>query len=218
MPLVSRLKRLLDVDADSGVIDEHLSRDAVLRPLIERFPGTRVPGCWDRFELGVRAILEQQGSVRVASEIAGRIAETFGARASDPPPFESALASRFPRPDELAHADLGEVGLAASPSRIVRGFAAAVASGALELDSLDEAAQAARALESLPGIERRTAHYFAMRAARDPDVFLETDLDVRRALASGGSLPRPRSVLAAARSWRPWRSYAVVYLWRSLAG
>jgi AraC family transcriptional regulator of adaptative response / DNA-3-methyladenine glycosylase II len=66
-------------------------------------------------------------------------------------------------------------------------------------------------LLDVPGIGPWTADYVLMRGLGDPDVFLDTDLGVRRALDRLAIGPD-----AAAR-WRPWRSYALHHLWEQLA-
>src|SRR5207247_1687615 len=70
--IVDRVRRMFDLFADPHAIRSHLERDKTLRPLIQRWPGTRVPGAWDPFELAVRAIVGQQVSVAGATTIAGR--------------------------------------------------------------------------------------------------------------------------------------------------
>ncbi len=78
------------------------------------------------------------------------------------------------------------------------------------------ALEVAAKLQELRGVGPWTASYVAMRALGDPDVFLATDLGVRRALERLGQPGDPRSAEALAERWRPWRSYAVQYLWASL--
>jgi AraC family transcriptional regulator of adaptative response / DNA-3-methyladenine glycosylase II len=71
------------------------------------------------------------------------------------------------------------------------------------------------ALLALPGIGPWTADYIALRALAHPDVFLPSDVGLRRALARLGVDDAELADLEAA--WRPWRSYAALYLWNSLA-
>ncbi len=218
MPLVGKLRHLFDLAADSATIDGVLARDPHLRDVVRRFPGTRVPGAWDRFELGVRAIVGQQVSVRAATTVAGRIAEKFGQPIRVRPPEGSTLGLLFPGPEVLAEADLSSVGMPRARAAAIRGFARAVADGGDELAGLPDAAALIERLTALPGIGPWTARYVAMRSLGDPDVFLESDLGVRHGIARGGSLPRPKEVLRLAEGWRPWRSYAVLYLWQSASG
>lgn len=76
--IVSRVRRLFDLGADIETIDQHLSRDPLLAPLVAQRPGLRAPGGWDGFELAVRAILGQQISVPAASRLAGQIVALYG--------------------------------------------------------------------------------------------------------------------------------------------
>jgi AraC family transcriptional regulator of adaptative response / DNA-3-methyladenine glycosylase II len=73
------------------------------------------------------------------------------------------------------------------------------------------------ALLALKGIGPWTVSYIAMRALRDPDAFLPTDLGVRRGLEALGLDGRPAAAAAVAERWRPYRSYAVVHLWGASA-
>jgi AraC family transcriptional regulator of adaptative response / DNA-3-methyladenine glycosylase II len=75
--LVARARRTFDLAADPIAIDEHLSKDKLLRPLLAKRPGPRVPGAWDPFEVAVRAIVGQQISVRAATMIMKRCFPTF---------------------------------------------------------------------------------------------------------------------------------------------
>jgi len=84
--ILVRLRNLFDLDARPDVIAGHLALHPLLAPSLKRSPGLRVPGTFDPFELGVRALLGQQVSVRGASTLAGRIAWRFGE------PIETPLA------------------------------------------------------------------------------------------------------------------------------
>jgi 3-methyladenine DNA glycosylase/8-oxoguanine DNA glycosylase len=71
-------------------------------------------------------------------------------------------------------------------------------------------------LVPVPGIGPWTAEYVALRGAGDPDAFPASDLGLRKALALGGPPVSERVLAARAESWRPWRGYAAMLLWRSL--
>ena len=85
------------------------------------------------------------------------------------------------------------------------------------LDAGTDRAALEEQLTALPGIGPWTAAYIAMRALGDPDVFLPSDLGVRRALERLGIPADPASAADRAKAWRPWRSYALHHLWASLA-
>ena len=201
--LVAAVRRLFDLDADPAVIDAVLARDRMLRPLVRRTRGLRVPGAVDPFEVAVRAVLGQQVSVAAATRLCGRLVETHGR----PVPGVGALGLThlFPSPATLAAADLTAVGLPRARAEAVRGLAEAVASGRLVLTAgrgLDDTVATLRALR---GFGEWTAHYVAMRACGERDAFCASDLGVRRALGPAGA--------SRAEAWRPWRAYGALHLW-----
>ncbi len=212
-PVLEGVRRLFDLDADSGLIDSRLAVDLFLRPLVRRLPGLRVPGGLDGFELAVRAVLGQQVSVRAATTLAGRLAGRLGepARAVHPG------LSRFSvTPDRLASdrpGALAALGLTRARAECLIALARAAAEGSLRLEPGGDGDVTLERLRALPGIGEWTAQYVAMRALRAPDAFPHTDLGLRKAL---GSLP-PRRILAESERWRPWRAYAAMHLWASLS-
>jgi AraC family transcriptional regulator of adaptative response / DNA-3-methyladenine glycosylase II len=202
--VVSRCRQLLDLDADPAAVTAALTTDEVLAPLVRARPGLRVPGCYDGFELAVRAVLGQQVSVRGASTLTGRVAARFGTELAEPGDGPVLV---FPGAAELAEADLSGLGLTTARQATLRALATAVASGGLALDRGADPEQAAARLLELPGIGPWTVSYILMRAIGDPDAFPGTDLGLRKALASLGCDAR------RAERWRPWRAYAAMYLW-----
>jgi AraC family transcriptional regulator, regulatory protein of adaptative response / DNA-3-methyladenine glycosylase II len=216
---VARVRRLFDADAQPDAVADVLRADPALAPLVERRPGLRVPGAYDGFELAVRAVLGQQVTVRGASTLAGRVV----ARAGTPMASRyGSLSHAFPEPAVLATAELAGLGMPASRTETLRALAAAVGGGSVSLDvSLDgapqDAARVKAALLALPGIGRWTAEYVALRALGDRDAFPASDLGLRRAATSLGLPDDERGLREHAERWRPWRGYAAVHLWTSLA-
>jgi AraC family transcriptional regulator of adaptative response / DNA-3-methyladenine glycosylase II len=211
-----RARRLFDLDADPRRVRTWLARDPLLAPLVARQPALRVPGAWDGFELAVRAVLGQQVSVRAATTFAGRLVRTCG-RALPAPRAAEGLTHHFPTPADLARADLTPVGLTTARQATLRALGAAVSDG-LRLEPGDSAAASLARLRGLPGIGDWTAQYVALRALGDPDALPEGDLSLRRALARDGRPLTAAALRAAAESWRPWRGYAALALWRHDAG
>jgi AraC family transcriptional regulator of adaptative response / DNA-3-methyladenine glycosylase II len=211
LPIVTRLRAIFDLATETSVIAQHFRRDLLLGPLVTKYPGLRVPGAWDGFELAVRAILGQQVSVAAASTLAGRIAGKFGERLSVPD--TGGLTTVFPTAGALAGVSL--TGLPGTRSRAIRSLAQAMASGAvsLSLSGTEEEASLA-SLARIRGIGEWTAQYIAMRALRQPDAFPVNDLVLLRTAGRG----RPLTAAALGRraeQWRPWRAYAALYLWRA---
>ncbi len=212
MRVVERVRRLFDLDADPETVDGFLLGCEPLSRLVSVRPGLRVPGAWDPFELGVRAILGQQVTVRGATTLAGRLVERLG-RAVDTGFPE--LTHLFPTPEVLADGDLAGIGIPGARAGALRNFARAVTDGSLRLEVTANLDEALAELTAVRGIGRWTAHYIAMRGLGERDAFPASDLGLRRALARNGTLPSEDEVLTGAEAWRPWRSYAAMHLWAS---
>lgn len=203
-PAVRRCRRLLDLDADPLAAADVLVSDKALGPLVRQAPGRRVPGTVDAAELAVRAVLGQQVSTAAARTLAARLADRYGSPFADP---GGTLTRCFPKPDAIAEAESEVLAMPASRARTVRALAVALAAGDLDLSPGCDRAAARRCLAAIPGIGGWTVELIAMRALGDPDAFPAADLGVRRGLAAVG-----RTAVDAA-DWRPWRAYAVQYLW-----
>ena len=210
--ILARIKAMLDTRADPAEIDGHLATDPLLAPLVALWPGTRVPGAFDGFECGVRTILGQQISVAAATTLAGRIAGRFGRGIVTPDPT---LNRAFPTPEvmtEATVADLMGLGLTNRRAETVRAFARVVADGRVRLEPGSDPDQVRAELLAVPGIGDWTAEYLLLRAVGWPDAFPGGDLGLIR--ASGLN---PAELRNRAEAWRPWRGYAAILLWRSLA-
>jgi AraC family transcriptional regulator, regulatory protein of adaptative response / DNA-3-methyladenine glycosylase II len=211
MQLAARVRALFDLDARPQVIAETLAGDRLLRPLLRARPGLRLPGCFDPFELMVRAVLGQQISVAAARTLAGRLARLGEARSDEPGP----LARLFPGAQQVAGASarqLASIGLTGARAQALLAAARAVAEDRLRLDAASPEETLAT-LARLPGFGPWTAQLVAMRALRWPDAFPAGDAGLRRALGGVSA----RDAERRAESWRPWRAYAAVHLWRSLS-
>jgi AraC family transcriptional regulator, regulatory protein of adaptative response / DNA-3-methyladenine glycosylase II len=210
---VQRSRTLLDLDSDPETVTEALGADHAIGALVRAAPGRRVAGHVDGHELAVRAVLGQQVSVAGATTLAGRLVAAYGEPLERP---AGAVTHLFPAADALADADPATLAMPDSRRRAVRGLAAALATGDVVLDAGADRDEARRRLLALPGIGPWTAAYVAMRALRDPDAFLPTDLGVRHALERLGEDGRPVAAERLAERWRPYRAYAVAHLWGSL--
>jgi AraC family transcriptional regulator of adaptative response / DNA-3-methyladenine glycosylase II len=210
--LLGRVRDLFDLNARPDVINKHLRKDGILNPLIKAHPGTRVPGAFNGFEMGLRAIIGQQITVKGATTIACRMVESFCERIVTP---FTELNYLTPSPAKIAKAGVDQLakhGIVRSRCRSIIALAQAHVSGDLSLDSgahHDPNATIER-LAELPGIGPWTAHYIAMRALRWPDAFPKEDIAVLNNL--GGVKAKQAEEMSQA--WRPWRSYAVLHLWK----
>ena len=209
--LLSRVRALFDLDARPDLIAKHLGKDARLAAAVKANPGLRVPGAFNGFELGLRAILGQQVTVKAATTVAGRFVEAFGVPIVTP---FAALNRLSPAPARVAVAtvdDIARHGIVSARARSIIALAHAQGSGALCLDggAHHNPDDAIERLTELPGIGPWTAHYIAMRALSWPDAFPKEDIAIRNKL--GGVSSKAAAELSQA--WRPWRSYAVMHLW-----
>jgi len=215
--VVQRLRGVFDLDASATDVHGVLSRDPVLRKLLKKNPGIRVPGAWDGFELTVRAILGQQVSVKAATTFAGRIAARYGERIGVPiEGVERSPDRLFPQPARLVRARLETLGIIGSRARTIRALARSVEDGTLGYDALQDPDSFRESLLSIKGIGDWTAEYVAMRALKNPDAFPASDLGLLRAFDTPHrNRIKPGELEARAEAWRPWRAYAALLLWGS---
>jgi AraC family transcriptional regulator of adaptative response / DNA-3-methyladenine glycosylase II len=207
--IIERIRFMFDLNADWTAIVNGLSGDPLLARAVKEMPGLRVPGCWDPFELSIRAILGQQITVKGATVLAGRLASKFGThyrRGNG-----NLLTHLFPTASVLAQASLDEVGLTRARAETIRRFAIAVRDGQVRFDAGLDAQSVIERMRKVPGIGEWTAQYIAMRALGEPDAFPPGDRGLLRAL----NCKIAHELEERAESWRPWRAYAAMYLWNA---
>jgi AraC family transcriptional regulator of adaptative response / DNA-3-methyladenine glycosylase II len=213
--VLARIRHLFDLYCDPAAVYETLRVMNDLRPGLCVL-GTRVPGCFNTFEMAVRAVLGQQISVKAASTLASRIAHTYGT------PLQTGvegLTHVFPSPETLLALDgapenhLGALGVTAVRTQTIYALAKAFTQKAIAFGPCAQPEEEIKKLLAIRGIGSWTAQNIAMRAMEWPDAFLETDLGMKKALAP----LTPREILDLAQAWRPWRSYATINLLNSLS-
>ncbi|MEV6511039.1 AlkA N-terminal domain-containing protein [Streptomyces sp. NPDC051642] len=207
---ISRCRRMLDLDADPVAVDDQLRIDPVLAPLVDKAPGRRVPRTVDEAEFAVRAVLGQQVSTAAARTHAARLVTAHGEPVDDP---EGGLTHLFPSPEALAAVDPESLAMPRTRRTTFTTLVGQLADGTLHLGVESDWTETRAQLLSLPGFGPWTADVIAMRALGDPDAFLPTDLGIRRAAQELGLPSTPAALTARAAAWRPWRAYAVQYLW-----
>ncbi|WUU18430.1 helix-turn-helix domain-containing protein [Streptomyces sp. NBC_00663] len=207
---ISRCRRMLDLDADPVAIDDQLRTDPVLAPLVAKAPGRRVPRTVDEAEFAVRAVLGQQVSTAAARTHAARLVTAHGDPVDDP---EGGLTHLFPSPEQLAALDPESLAMPRTRRTTFTRLVGQLADGTLNLGVESDWTQTRARLLALPGFGPWTADVIAMRALGDPDAFLPTDLGIRKAAQELGLPSTPAALTARAAAWRPWRAYAVQYLW-----
>ncbi|MBD3896425.1 DNA-3-methyladenine glycosylase 2 family protein [Halomonas sp. ML-15] len=186
-PVVGNIRRLLDLDADTALIESHLSK---MLPGLALVKGLRLPGIWSPFEAGVRAILGQQVSVAAARRLVTTLVGELGDAEADG-------QRHFPTAEQIAASDLAFLGMPDARRQTLRRFAAWHAS--------DEADDDPRAWTTLKGIGPWSADYAALRGTSHPDIWLGGDLGIRKALPALQDVDPRRAT--------PWRSYLTFQLW-----
>lgn len=211
--LMSRVRRLFDLDADPVAVDTALTSLPAIRPLVAATPGIRVPGCMDPHELLIRTMIGQQISVPAARTILTRIVTGLGDPAPD---FAPGLTRMFPSVNALA--ERGSAALRGPKARrdAVVNAAGALATGQLHLGFGDDPTEQRRALLALKGVGPWTADYVRMRVTGDPDVFLIDDGALRAGARRAGLPTAKAELLAWSTRAAPWRSYVTAHLWSAL--
>jgi AraC family transcriptional regulator of adaptative response / DNA-3-methyladenine glycosylase II len=207
---ISRCRWLLDLDADPIAIDEQLSKDDLLAPLVAKHPGRRVPRTTDPAEFAIRAVLGQQVSTAAARTHAARLVLAHGDRIEDP---TGGLTHLFPTPSALRTLDPADLAMPRSRRATLQGLICALAEGDVQLGIGGDWAEARAQLSGIPGIGPWTIESIAMRALGDPDAFVATDLGIRIAAEKLGLPAKPKDLIERSAAWRPWRAYAVQHLW-----
>lgn len=205
MPLLARLRRYFDLDAEPTMVDAHLAQGG-LGGLVERRPGVRIPGVLDGFEAVLRTVLSEfPAGDRVAEGLVRALGESV---ATDVPE----LTHLMPTAARVAH--VGATGLAAlgvppHHAALLAAVARAMASGVVPLEPGGNVAAARRALMAIEGVDGRLATMIVMRALYWPDAFPASDPLLQHA----AGLSAAATLDALSERWRPWRAYAAHHLW-----
>jgi AraC family transcriptional regulator, regulatory protein of adaptative response / DNA-3-methyladenine glycosylase II len=211
--IVARIRRALDLAADVKAIGAHLGRDPRLAALVRARPGLRSPGAWDGFELGVRAVLGQQVTLGAARRLAAELVRVAG-RPLEGAASNSALARVFPTAADVLAADLGTLRMPGARRRALVALAEAAVADPHLFQALGTIDETVARLCAIRGIGEWTAHYIALRAARDPDAFPASDIGLLRgATARGAERVSSGELIRRAERWRPFRAYAAEHLW-----
>ena len=206
---------LLDLDTDPAPIVDVLGSDDLIGKIVRSAPGRRVPGHAGPDEIAIRAVLGQQVSLAGAATLAARLVSAYGEPLAHP---VGPVTHLFPSAAALAGADPEQLAMPWSRRRALIGLAKALADGDPVLDTGVMAQdEIERRLLALPGIGPWTVAYIAMRALRDADAYMPTDLGVRHGLERLGHDGRPPSAERIAERWRPYRAYATQHLWAQAA-
>ena len=197
----ARIGQLFDLACDPRQVARALGSLAQARP------GLRLPGALDAFEQGVRAVLGQLVSVAMAARLTAKVAAGWGE-----PLAEAPGSVLFPTPEALSRADpqaLKALGMPLRRAEALIHLARAALSGELPLTAPADIDAGLRQLQTLPGIGRWTANYFALRGWQAKDIFLPDDYLIKQRFPG----MTPAAIARYARRWQPMRSYALLHIW-----
>ncbi|GAA6206353.1 MULTISPECIES: AlkA N-terminal domain-containing protein [Thalassotalea] len=212
--VINRIRRMFDLDADMDLIHQQLSQHPLLKKIINQHQGLRLPGCWDIFEFSIRAILGQQISVKGATTLAKRITEKYGQQS---PELPSETRLIFPSVEALLGVEYEGIGLTKTRIATLQRWVEFFELHHEKIENYPSLERLEKQLCEIKGIGPWTVNYLAMRGLSDPDAFPSADLGVIKALSNNEKKISNKEILQLAEQWRPWRAYACIYLWHSLA-
>lgn len=198
--VTQNIRRVFDLDCDSIQIDKLLAKQLNGATRIES--GLRIPGIWDPFEAGIRAILGQQISVSAALKLVTQLVQELGESLnSDENQIAHATPNPqlklFPTPEVVMNSNLEFFRMPGKRKESLRAFAAHINEhGYNNIDSILE----------IKGIGRWTLDYIKLRGLSETDIFLAGDLGIQKAMKKYGEG-------FDVESFSPWKSYLTFQLW-----
>jgi AraC family transcriptional regulator of adaptative response / DNA-3-methyladenine glycosylase II len=200
MPLLVRIRQILDLDAEPTVVDCGLVQGG-LEGLVRQHPGLRLPGVLNGFEAAFRILLSGPAGARVTAAL-GRRLETGIPELSVLLPDATAIT-------EAGVLALVGLGLTVDQAELLVRVARLVMEGGLRLEQGHDIPETRRILLGIPNMTETTATWIIMRALPWPDAFPAGDPVLVRAAGA----PSPLQLERMAEQWRPWRAYAACHLW-----
>lgn len=217
LPYMSfRIREMFDLDINPLIISNYLGRDKYLTPIISHYPGLRLIGCWDKFEMTVRVIVGQQVTLTSAAAVLSRLVQRYGREISQP--HIPGITHVFPKPEVLAALDTVSAGMPVKRAEAIKHLAQKVCSGDIVFDGTMSSETIIQGLKQIPGIGQWTTDYVAMRVLKEPDAFPLTDLVIKRMLEHIMQTENPAADMKdRIDSWSPWRAYVAIYFWKEYA-
>lgn len=206
-PIMQRIRKMLDIDADPGSIYDHFSTDALLKPWLEEYPGLRIPGCWSLDEACVRAVLGQRVTVKASIAMLSRLANRYGEMLATQPDqyHHNGLTQLFPPLSKLSDINVRQIRIGGIQAATLARLSACKFKPHITADELYQQ------LLAVKGIGDWTAQYVLMRGLGFPDAWLAGDVVIQQQMAHSGA----EDIQALTNSWSPWRAYALLYLWQA---
>ncbi len=200
--IVSKVRRLFDIDSDPVVIANSLEKDSKVKKILKEYPGIRLPSGWNPFEVATSAILGQLVSIERGRSLVDGLINIAGKRQK----YEEKEIKLFPTPSDIINADLSRLKTTIQRKETLVAFAKAIASKEISLEETQNVELFIENLLRIKGIGPWTAHYIALKALRNTDSFPATDLILSRALERHDS--------EKIKLMSPWRGYVAALFWR----
>lgn len=211
MPLVWRVRKMFDLNADPNRIKQVFKNDALLAKAFSRHSGVRVPTCWDPCEAGVRAVAGQLISVKAAIKIVTNVADTLGSPLPIDGPKE--LRTIFPEAPSLSDIKATSCGLTRTKETAIANFSRAVAEGTIDFNGITSLDLFFKQLKKIKGIGEWTAQNILMRGVGAKDVFPAMDLGISQAFSRYLKIDDSKEIKKTALRWQPLSAYAATLLW-----
>jgi AraC family transcriptional regulator of adaptative response / DNA-3-methyladenine glycosylase II len=208
MPLLVRIRQILDLDSEPSVVDGHLERNG-LASLVDQHPGLRIPGALDGFEAAFRILLRERGWPLVAnSSLASQVASALGTTVESGIEGLSLIMPDAARVAESGVSRLVGTGVPVQQADVLMRVARAIADGSLRLEQGCDVAETRRALLDL-NVCDDLATMIIMQARPWPDAFPAGDPVLLRSARESNA----RRMEELYERCRPWRAYAAYHLW-----
>ncbi len=205
--IISRVRRLFDLDSDPVLIANAFDADPALAKLLKKYPGLRIPTGWEPFEIGIATILGQLVSIKQAYSLVNDLIEFYGEESTIT--MDGQRIKLFPSPLTIAKSDLAKLKTTGRRKETLRSFSKAVLDGTISLDRTQNMEEFRQKLLAIKGIGKWTADYMSLKVLGHTDAFPESDLILARALEL-----HPKGAIARL---SPWRGYAAILLWSEYA-
>ncbi len=202
--IISRVRAMFDLDSDPVVVANVLEIDPLLKKILKKNPGVRLPSGWDPFEIAIATILGQLVSVKMGRSLVKDLIELAGVEAPDQ--TGEKRVRLFPTAKQILKADLGSLRTTRKRKESLMAFSQAIVNGTISLEPTQDVEKFLKDVMEIPGIGPWTAQYMALKALRNTDSFPSSDLILARALK------------IHSKEWleqmSPWRGYAAALMWR----
>jgi AraC family transcriptional regulator of adaptative response / DNA-3-methyladenine glycosylase II len=199
MPLLARIRQMLDLDAEPSVVDGGLVQGG-LEALVREHPGLRIPSVLTGFEAALRVLLPRELVEPVANS---------GTPLESGVPGLSRLLPDTPMVAKGGSDRLMALGVPSVPAEQLAAVARLIADGSLRLEQGCDVVEARRILLGIDQVTEAQVTMIIMRALPWPDAFPASDPGLLRA----AGVPTPLELEGMAERWRPWRAYAAHHLW-----